>query len=265
MLVEERAARLPRERDVVVGDLGPLRLRHLHRVVQQVTGDHDAFVGRCDLDRGMSGRVPWCRHQAQAVAEIGIGRDDVGEPGREDRIDRVHVHRRGVRARRGAPVVELVADVEVARVRERRLPLAVGEVRVPADVVLVQVRVQDEVDRVGRDTRFGEALEPRRVQLVPERECALLGVADTRIHKGDVPRLLDQECLDAERDGAVGSREPLAQPLGVAHRAGGRVREEQLGGNARRLLLDDGSDGRVADGPALGHARPYAGCAARGS
>ena len=131
--------------DVGVGDLGELRLRELHRVVHEVTGDQRVLAVRLDPHRRVPGRVAGSGLEPHAVPEIGVGLDDVGETGVDDRRDRVAVHVFAGQARR-AHELELGLGVEVAGRGERRHPRVAVAVRVPPDVIGVQVGVHDELD-----------------------------------------------------------------------------------------------------------------------
>ena len=147
------------------------------------------------------------RNQADAVGERRAGTDDVAEAGVEDQRDRI-----GIRIVIGASigsnsVVELVTDVHVAGVDERRHPFVTESMGVPPDVVLVQMGVDDEVDVPRIEAGRREPLEPGQVQIVPERQRALLGVADARVDEPSRPRL-DAERLHPEGDRPVAREAP---------------------------------------------------------
>ena len=78
--------------DVVVTDLGQVRLCALDRVVQEVTADERALTGRVDPERYMSGGVPGRGLQPHPVTEVRVFVHDVGQSGGDDRCHRVRVH-----------------------------------------------------------------------------------------------------------------------------------------------------------------------------
>ena len=262
VLVEEHVAR-PRERDVVVGDLGPLGCAICTGWCSKspvITMRSSADVSSTETCPGV---WPGDGIEAQPVAEVGVGvATSSASPASRIGPDRVQVHRRARSVGRGPGANHGVEIVGRVRCRDVvNVGIHSPSARWVSQPTWSSCRCvcRTEVDTSsGVNARFGEALGGGQLLVRPEGEYAVLDVADTRIDERDVSGLLDQECLDTERDGAVGGREPFAQPLGVAHCAGRHAREEQLGGNAQRLLLDDGGDGRMADSPALGHARRYA-------
>jgi hypothetical protein len=58
----------------------------------------------------------------------------------------------------------------VAGIGERRHPFVTESMGVPPDVVLVQMGVDDEVDVTWIEAGRREPVEPRQLQVVPERK-----------------------------------------------------------------------------------------------
>jgi hypothetical protein len=78
------------------------------------------------------------------------------------------------------PVRKLLGAEEIARVRERRRPAAVGAYRVPSDVIDVQMRIDDVRDLLRGHAGFGEPVEIGQIEHVEaaeRREFARLAVA----------------------------------------------------------------------------------------
>ena len=69
----------------------------------------------------------------------------------------------------------------MAGVGERGNPGTVDLVRAPTQVIRMQVRVHDGVDRPGVEAGVGQPLEERPGHLMPEREGAHLAIPDARI------------------------------------------------------------------------------------
>ena len=253
-LSEHAAARRARFVHVEVTDLGQLRLGALDRVMQEVPTDQRALARRLDPQRDMPWRMPGRRLQAQTVAEVRVFGDDIRQAGRDDRRDRVDVDPFDARVVIGAAVLELAGGVEVACVGERREPLTIHEMRSPADVVRVQVRVHDRVDGRDLEARIREPLEERPGHLVPEREWPLLPVPDARVHEHAPRARLDDDGLHAQRDVPLLVRVVRDQRRMAKHVRGGGIREEELRWDVRCLVLEDARDRRVPHLPALRHA-----------
>ena len=74
------------------------------------------------------------------------------------------------------------------RVRERRHPAPVAQLRVPAHMVHMQVGAQHEVDVFGLEARLRQPLEVRLLEVVESRRVrACLVVADAGVDEDDVP------------------------------------------------------------------------------
>jgi hypothetical protein len=125
-------------------------IAHLHRVVHQVAGD-DRFLARsrrCARGRGRG--VAVARLAPDAGRDLVIGLDEVGEAGRDDRVDAFDEVGVGV-----TPSWRIVSATPRIRSRRtgsgrwersactRRSPVLVG---VPADMVEVQVGAHHRVD-----------------------------------------------------------------------------------------------------------------------
>ena len=188
----------------------PLGRRELHRVVHEVAGDQRRRAARRQPHAAVAGRVAGRRHQRHAGRDLGVDVDEVDEPGRHDRLDGVEELGRVV-VRLG-PVPVLGPGDAVAALRERRLPLAVDERRVPADVVDVEVRAHHGVDRQRIEPGLAEAVEERQLQVVPRRDVALLVVADARVDHDRLAAGLDDEGLDPREQHPVVVDERAAGP-----------------------------------------------------
>ena len=125
---------------------------------------------------------------------------------------------------------------------------------VPADVVLVEMGVHDEID-VGRLHPGGpKAVEPRQIELVPEDQVQVLAVADARIDEDRPPGVPEDERLHAKGDGTAvviggAGRKPRHSARDVRRDC---VRIEEADRDTRRLRLDHRRECGVADLPGRG-------------
>ena len=178
--------------------------------------------------------------------------DQVREPRVEHRAHAVAHDALGVVVVLRRPVLPFLPREEVARARERRHPSAVLEPRVPPDVVDMEMRADDEVDRFGREARRRQIVEERRAHHVKGRAAsAILVVAHARVDEGREPRRLDHECVNALEEPALLVEEVRREPFAMALERGGHgVRQEP--GRARGAgALDDGGDAETADGQGM--------------
>ncbi|BFO16713.1 hypothetical protein SHKM778_31010 [Streptomyces sp. KM77-8] len=120
------------------------------------------------------------------------------------------------------PVLDIGARHEIGRVGKRGHPVASFEPGVPADVVVVQMGVDDDVDVLGADAGRGEIVQVTRVQIGPDGlERTVLAVARTGVDQ-------DDPAFAAQRPGLGGD----ARQVG----AGVPVIRVQQGGVALPLL-----------------------------
>ena len=198
----------------------------------------------------MARRVARARHEADLGADAMVPLDEVGEAKLEDRPYAVGEHRQHVGTLRlCAPVLVLDPTEQIARVREGRDPLAIGQHGVPADVVDVQVRAQHRIDRLARESGRGQVFEEPPLPVVPGRDTpVLLVVAEAGVDDDAPPGRLDHEGVDAHLEAAFRVGEVRHQPGdgqdGLARRLG---QDEPAA--ARRLELDDLGYGDFADLP----------------
>ena len=147
------------------------------------------------------------------------------------------------------PVRVLAPGEQVLRVGEGRHPAAVLELGVPADVIDMQMRAHHEVDRFGLAAAGVQALEERRVELVPARIVPVLVIAEAGVDQDRVPAGLDDPGMDradqpvAARLDMVGHHPALLGVEGFLVEPG----EHACGLEARAADLLDLLDGGVAD------------------
>src|SRR5215471_5295614 len=115
-------------------------------------------------------------------------------------------------------------------------------------MVDMQVRAQDHVDVLGRDTCVPQSFEPRPAAAVKVRACALLVVAAAGVHQHGKAVPPDQEALD-------GDDQDSARPvLKTRHEPSTVLVEMRLRAIAKNLerrqdrtfILDDAVQRRVA-------------------
>ena len=197
----------------------------------------------------MAGRVPRGRFQPHLVRDPIPVVDQLRPALRHDGTNGI-VHgilQEGI-LRPGEEVPFGAAD-QIPRVGERGDPLAVPQHRVPADVVDVQMRADDAVDRLARAADLLEIVQERQPQLVPFALRPELVVPDAGVDDDARPLRLDQERMDAhpQPSRVVAERriEPVALPAQVLRRRVGH----QDGAIPRSLRLDDASDLHGTDRP----------------
>src|SRR5262245_50678445 len=115
----------------------------------------------------------------------------------------------------------------------------------------MQVRAQDHVDVLGRDTRGPQSFEPRPAAAVKVRACALLVVAATGVHQDGQAVPPDQEALDGDdQDSARRVLETRHEPRTVLVEMRLRAVAENLERRqGRAFILDDATQRRVAKCP----------------
>ena len=147
-------------------------------------------------------------------------------------LENVGVHERARCGWAGAPavripVVALDRGEQVASVRKRRHPAARVQLRIPADVVDVQMRADDDVDVLRCEARSRHSRQERRVETAEDRDAGpLLGVAGARV-------VQDLEAVDLE-DPALQERIDAVCILAVVLR-----RQSRREAAKRRLVVAD--------------------------
>ena len=155
--------------------------------------------------------------------------DQIGAAGLDDRqhafAEGAELDRRGLRIEIGlVEIIDVGLGEHVARVRKRRHPAAVLQLRVPADVIVMQVRAHHQVDLVRPRAGGGEPVEIGRVQHAPPRpRRAHAIVAAAGVDQDLLPADLQQPAVHAELDLGrrrivVAGREPVR--MLVADRVG---------------------------------------------
>src|SRR5262249_25842702 len=149
-----------------------------------------------------------------------------------------------------APVLPLLAGDQIGRAREGRYPAGVHETRVPADVIDVEMRADDDVDLLGPETGGGKAVEEIAAAHVPERRSlTVLVVADAGVDEYGRARGPDDPGLDTRAEISrvlvpeVGPQPPVMARDGT----GGRVGQHRRRGERRACDLHDGSERDVAE------------------
>src|SRR6266853_3209449 len=199
----------------------PVEVHHLAWMVCNVADEQGVLAPRPDVDAEVAGRVTGRRDQAELVANMMAGVDEVDQARVGDRPDRV-IEDRGDRGSANVfPIVEFDASHQITGVAERRNPAAVGKNRVPAHMIDVEVRAKHRVDGVGWATGCGEILQKRSFASVPDRlRAVLLAIADTGIDDDPSGRRFDQERMDGHPDPSLLVGKVRAQPLKLPKRRG---------------------------------------------
>src|SRR5262245_57965338 len=122
----------------------------------------------------MAGR----RHDVDMIAQAMRTGDETGAPGFDDRqyalAKRSKLDRSGFGIGVGLQIIfEIRLREDVSRVRKCGNPTTIPKLRIPAHVIVMQVRAHDEIDLVWPRSRCGEPLKKRRVEHVPERAVRL--------------------------------------------------------------------------------------------
>lgn len=239
------------------------RLEDLDGAVQQVADEHGPgrAGGQAD-DRGTGG-VAGRGHQAEIAVDAVAVLPQHGPA--QHRHDAVGVEDAAsvlaallvLVAWAGAPVgvvgveVHLVgARDQVGGVRECRHPRAVAQLGVPADVVVVDVCVDDDVDVLRSDPGFGQPVQEAGAQVVEEGDLrAVPVVADPGVDEDDLALAAQHPCLHGAVVG-VGLRAPVVgrEPgLVVLPDLGRAVRDDDAGGGDLTLPFDDLGDLDLAE------------------
>ena len=188
----------------------------------------------------MSGRVARRGFHHHAIVDRVVAFQQQRLPGLEHGQHAVVVHLRASRALH-PPIADLGIEVllldpreQVPGVRERRYPAAVLELRVPADMVGVEVRAQHDVDVLGRNAHRAQALQERDVEHVEARQPRpRLVVAGTAVEEDGVSP-------GANQPGVVAGDELVARRIVVDRRHPRQVRREPLAHEPGQELLGGG-------------------------
>ena len=81
--LQERAPRRDRLAKVGVEVAAPFRMRHLHRMMHQVAGDHRLLPARGDSHAEMAGRMAGSRLEPDLIRDPRVAFDQFGQPGIE--------------------------------------------------------------------------------------------------------------------------------------------------------------------------------------
>ena len=260
---QEASAGRARQGLVETGRRRPVGPDALQHGVHEVAAQHGAQTARFQAQADMAGRVSRQGFEADSVVERMVAPDELVQSRLDDREDAVGeravvVFARVLR-RLAAPELVFVAREEVAGVGESGDPASVGEPRVPAHMVEVEVGAEDDIDVLRRAPGGAEASKPGVVAAhVPSRaDPSPLVVADAGIDQDREARRAHEIALDDHVEpsrggvdearlepGAMG-RERLRRAVGV----------EAEGVELRSVEFDDPVDGDVAEGE-RGHGEP---------
>jgi hypothetical protein len=131
----------------------------------------------------------------------------------------------------------------MAGARERRHPATAVQARVPADVIDMQVRAHDDIDRLGREPRRPQVVEERGAQHVEgSATSAVLVVAHAGVDEHGEARRLHHERVDGLQEASRVVEEVRRQPAAVALDGLGHGLRQQPGGPRGARPLDDGAD-----------------------
>src|SRR5215471_7824427 len=151
---QERKARLARKPGIEIREFAPLRMRDLARVMQGIPRDDHLRAPGFNAHADMTWRMARGRQQGDSGADPVIRGDEIGEAGFDDGEYRIAEARAviGVLVLRLAPpVVELTLAEDVPGPGECRQPFSLSPACIPADMIEVEVRADDEIDIIGPD------------------------------------------------------------------------------------------------------------------
>ena len=183
---------------IAKGDFGR---DELDRVMKAVTGEPGMVPGRNKVQHLVSGGMARRRQDRHPGAERPCPLHQIGQPRRQHRRDAAFENAVVIGKGRmpggvAAPAVNLGLLHDVARIGKGRHPLAVAQLRVPAAMVVMQVRADDQIDVLRPVTRLGQALDEGNVQPVEERHRMRLAVAGTRIDQHHAIIRLENPALE---------------------------------------------------------------------
>ena len=144
---------------------------------------------------------------------------------------------------------ELDAAHQVTRLREGRDPAALDQHRVPANVIDMEVRADDRVDRLAGIACRRQIGEKTRLEPVPGRDApVLLVVAEAGVDDDPPARRFDDQRMDAHLESAPLVGEIGLQPPDRDDRFGCRLRQDEPA-SPGHLQLDDLGKRNLTDPP----------------
>ena len=260
-IIEHLAAGHARLRRVGILREIPVGVIDLQQMVPDVADEGSALAFAFELEEHVAGRMAGRGVDLDEIIDAVRARDHVGLAVFEDRH---HAFAEGAELGRAflgvgidlGEVVDVRLVEHVARVREGRHPFAVFLLRVPADVVVMQMRAHHQVDLLRPCAGGGEPLQVIDVEHVPPRPARLdLVVAAAAVDEDFLAADLQEPAMHAEHDqafaGIVVMRRQPAFVLG--HMRVGEVREDVAQRIAREIGFLDARDGGLPDreGPQL--------------
>ena len=175
-LCKDLLPRLGRQLLIDAGRRRQIRLKDLQRVVDCIPAEDRAIPGIVYHEPHLSAGVPRQRCEMQTRADLMAVVDQIGHARLDDRDDAL-LKGAGMN-RQGAtgvvlrhPVGELVAAEQVARVGKGRLPAAIVLLRIPADVIDMQMGAEHQIDFGRIDAGLPQPIEKAApAPLMPGRD-----------------------------------------------------------------------------------------------
>src|SRR5947209_1379816 len=147
------AARLRRLPLIEIERRRPIEMRHLAGMMKDVAEQDRRLAAALDRDAHMCGTMPRRRNEMDFRTQSMIAVDEIDEARLDNGFDRIRIMRRDVLViAMGAPMLVFLAAPDIARIRKCRHPSPLQETRVPADMIDMQMRTYDGVDRVRCET-----------------------------------------------------------------------------------------------------------------
>jgi hypothetical protein len=100
--------------------------------------------------------------------------------------------------------------------------MAIGQPRVPADMIDMQMRAKYRVDRVGGKAGLAHVLQERALQLIPGRMPSLLVVANAGVDHDAPASGLDDEAVNRQQQAILLVSEVRLEPLMACNQVFGR-------------------------------------------
>ena len=232
---------------VVIGYAFPFGVNHLAGVVHTVAGDDGFFALGLDAHGDVAGRVSRGGFEPDFVGEFVVGLNESVEVGIEDGLDGLFENRSGIFVFEIAEVIPLGAAEEILGVLEGRDPFAVGEHRVPADMIGVEMGAENGVDAVFGISRVGDVLEKRAGSIGPDGQGEFLVVAEAGVDEDALSLRFDNEGMDAADGFPALGDEMGHEPGDILEVFGDGIGQEEI--HARRFEFKNFRDGDVADFP----------------
>ena len=247
---EDFAAGPGRLLGVVISTRRPGRPGKLAGMMNEVAGDQGVLALRGDRHADMPRRVPDGRYQADLIADLKRGIDQIDQSGIKHRLDRIVENRHLIGyIALALPVVELGTGHEIARIRKGRHPLPVDPHGVPADMIDMQVGAHHRVDRFTREAGLRQVAKERSLQVVPAGKRPILLVIAKAGINDDAPRWrLDDQRVDAHLEPPFVIHEVGLHPFDFAAGLAGCLRQDETR-TADRLDFKDLGDGHRSNAP----------------